>query len=335
MKYLINSTGINLFHKSRAIKIEDSSPLYAKVLEILELPVAEQEAAFERALAAVEPNRNIAEKGFVVSGEQVTYQGQVLPSPLAKKIRSLIDQKIPVTIFEKFWENLRQNPSFHVVNETGFYDFLDYKELPITEDGCFVAYRGVQKDFYSKSGDTQTVVLKGTVDQHGRIYNGIGEEIEVVRNGVCDDRNVHCAAGSLHVGSLDYARGWANGGQLIAVKVNPRDVVSVPNDCKCQKCRVCRYEVIDVVEQEIIHAAVDVFLQPSKATDAFEKESEKLDYVRQRISDYLARKRVAGVRSVSLKAVQGIFSPDCPSKIQILDALRYLGYRWEDQTVYV
>jgi hypothetical protein len=43
------------------------------------------------------------------------------------------------------------------------------------------------------------------------------------------------------VGSEEYATSF--GQRTVIVKVNPRDVVSVPLDCDCQKMRVCEYEV--------------------------------------------------------------------------------------------
>lgn len=31
----------------------------------------------------------------------------------------------------------------------------------------------------------------------------------------------------------------------MVVEINPKDVVSVPNDCDCQKLRTCKYKVVD------------------------------------------------------------------------------------------
>jgi hypothetical protein len=54
----------------------------------------------------------------------------------------------------------------------------------------------------------------------------------------------------VHVGSLEYVRGFAcgygteGGDRIVIVKVNPADVVSVPYDCQNQKVRTCKYEVL-------------------------------------------------------------------------------------------
>jgi hypothetical protein len=83
------------------------------------------------------------------------------------------------------------------------------------------------------------------------------------------NRNSHCAAG-LHVGAFDYAKSYGGidldddegggGNKLMICKVNPRDVVSVPNDCRCQKLRCCRYEVVSEFEdlfKSVVHMTKD------------------------------------------------------------------------------
>lgn len=170
-----------------------------------------------------------------------------MPQALADKVRAIAQEGLPVSIFAKFWDNLQLNPSANSVRE--LYDFLAYKELPITEDGCFLAYKGLTRNGWSISANKETKVLKGKVDDKGRIFNGLNEEIEVRRWDVDDNRQHGCSYG-LHVGSLDYAQGFAQG-QVVVVKINPKDVVSVPEDCACQKCRVCAYKVIDVFRKRL------------------------------------------------------------------------------------
>ena len=67
---------------------------------------------------------------------------------------------------------------------------------------------------------------------------------------VSDDFRVHCGAG-LHVATLAYAQDYGNSESLIViVKVNPADVVSVPEDYGCQKVRCCKYEVLSVFKEQ-------------------------------------------------------------------------------------
>jgi hypothetical protein len=242
-----------------------------------------------------------------------------MPRALADKIRAIAQEGLPVSIFAKFWDNLQLNPSANSVRE--LYDFLAYKELPITEDGYFLAYKGLTKDGWSISGNKETKVLKGKVDNAGRIFNGLNEEIEVRRWDVDDNRQNGCSYG-LHVGSLDYAQGFAQG-QVVVVKVNPKDVVSVPEDCGCQKCRVCAYKVVDVFSKEIECPVCDECGDEILNDDQIEYTEFET-----RIDNYIHKKYEQEYDLVSVRAIQNSFSPEYPSKVRVLDALNTLGYTW-------
>lgn len=325
MKYIINQTGIVLFMNNKPQKFASSDPKYAAIIAALRLPSDQQEAAINKALEAADVNRNIQSKGFQLNPNtrEVSYYGELLPAPLAQKVFSLIEQNLPVTLLEKFWENLKQNPSYNSVRE--LYDFLSYKELPITEDGCFLAYRGLRSDFYSVSGNLETKVLQGTVNSQGQIYNGVGEHIEVQRNCVDDNRENHCSFG-VHAGSWDYAHNWSRG-KMVVVKINPKDVVSVPSDYNCQKLRCCAYTVVSEVEVEITSAATDD--DGNELEDqSFQEEVSNRSEVIRRVQQYLTRKQDQGVEEVSFRAIQSCFSPDCPSMAEIADAVNALCYSW-------
>jgi len=318
MKYIINNSGIVLFEQGKPIKIEKSSIKYMKVIKAFDLPVHFQEEEILNILN--ESSDYYEEDGFVIEPNKVSYHGEELPDVLAQKIRSILEQGLPVTLFAKFWENLQKNPSSSSVRE--LYDFLAYKELPLTEDGCFLAYKGLNENYYSISGNKKTKVLRGQVDQSGRIFNGIGEKIEVQRWDVDDNRENHCSFG-LHVGSLEYAQGFAQG-KIIVVKVNPKDVVSVPTDYDCQKCRVCAYESVLDFEQEITAPIVD------EEGEAIESE-EKKEYseFENRINAYLTKKKKSGVDLIHISSIQNSFSPEYPSRVRVIDAINKLGYYYK------
>lgn len=198
------------------------------------------------------------------SGEyKIAFEGEVLPQVLQDKLISLYEQGYSLERFNKFWSNLSENPSQASVEQ--LYNFLEYKELPITEDGYFLAYKGLKSDYYSISGNTETKVLKGVVNSRGEILNKVGETIEVLRRHVDDNPDNHCSTG-IHTGSLEYATSFAQG-KVVVIKIHPKDVVSVPTDCQAQKLRCCKYEVISEFEQEITHAVTDSegrFIEPDK-----------------------------------------------------------------------
>jgi hypothetical protein len=83
--------------------------------------------------------------------------------------------------------------------------------------------------------------------------NSVGQVCEMPRSKVDDNRNMGCSAG-LHVGALDYVASYGSPDaedNIIIVKVNPRDAVSVPTDSSHQKLRTCRYEVVGLYEGEL------------------------------------------------------------------------------------
>ncbi len=235
MNFVISDTTLTIAlqdssNKWRSFRIEKTDSRYAQILPLLGDSVNSEEII--NILTPVSVEIILASVGVDVLDS--------VPPALKAKLEAIKREGVPFEPFIEFVKNIKKNPSASSVAE--LYDFLSYKALPITPDGHFLAYKGVMENFYSKQGNTRTIVNSGIVDSGGKIYNGVGEVIEVDRNQVDDDRSKECSFG-LHVGSLDYASTWAD--RLVLVKVNPADVVSVPKDCSFQKCRVCKYEVID------------------------------------------------------------------------------------------
>lgn len=290
MKYIDTTNGITVYIDGRPQTIRDDSPNFAMIVDAVERGDEDEvRALLNDGVVGVAIKKTNGGGDFEIDDNTVKWKGVTLHGALVDKILSLV-QKGAKTLdnYVLFLENLMQNPSMASVEE--LYDFLSYKELPITEDGCFLAYKGVSTDYYSCSGNKKTVVLSGTVDDQGRILNKVGEVIEVARNQVDDDRNRGCSFG-LHAGSWDYAHGF--GSITFAVKINPKDVVSVPKDCACQKVRVCRYEVIEEISEEVVSAAVTT--TENKVESADTKDNAKLVC---RILGYLARKGNATLRQV-------------------------------------
>lgn len=324
MTYITNASAIIfILSTGEKVRVEKTDSKYPKAIKIFELPSEEQEAAL---VELVRPQAKLVEKGFIITPTSVSYQGEVLPSALVTKVLSIVRDGLPIDHFEKFWENLRENPSAQSVAE--LVDFLSYKELPITEDGCFLAYKGVLNNYYSATGNTETTVIKGIVDEQGRIYNGIGEEIEVLRRDVDDNRANECSFG-LHIGSLDYGSTFSQ--RTILVKINPKDVVSVPKDYNFQKCRVCKYTVVGDFVEEIKTSVVD-----ANGGDTFEVKvddtpvvTEEYNETVKKIDRYLTGKKNAGCSQVTIRQVQNSFSPKWITQEVVLDALQKLWYTWE------
>ena len=187
---------------------------------------------------------NFVEGEIEVKDEVVYYKGHrlhgVVVDKLLEMLRAGMKDSAPLT---NFITRLQANPSANSVNQ--LYSFLSYKSLPNDEEGMVLGYKGVQKDFWSNSGNADTIVVQGKTNDRHQILNEVGATIEVSRRCVDDNKDNHCSFG-LHIGSYDYANSWAGDeGRLLVVKFDPQDAVSVPDDCDFQKLRVCKYTVVE------------------------------------------------------------------------------------------
>jgi hypothetical protein len=146
---------------------------------------------------------------------------------ISDRIVTLVTKGFSVLPILRFLELVMENPSARAQLE--LYDFLANRNLPLTEDGHFLAYKRINQDWT----DVYT----------GKIRNNLGSTVSIPREAVDPDRDRQCSYG-LHVGALEYVRGYGTGGRVVIVKVNPRDCIAVPLDYNAQKLRVCSYKVL-------------------------------------------------------------------------------------------
>lgn len=160
-----------------------------------------------------------------MKGETILFSGEELPLDLNNRIVRMVANGEDPTSFLNFYERLQKNPSWRSVKQ--LWNFLQHEGIPLTKDGCFLAYKGVKSNYK---------------DAHsGKIDNSPGRTNEMPRNQISDDPNEACHEG-FHVGALGYARSFSQ--RVVICKVDPADVVCVPYDASSQKMRVCRYKVV-------------------------------------------------------------------------------------------
>lgn len=179
----------------------------------------------------------------------VYYNGSALHNAITKRIIALIQQNFPFDFMVKFLENVMLNPSENSRNQ--LYNFLESNTLPITTDGCFLAYKRISSDFKD--------LYTGTID------NSIGNIVKMPRNSVDADPNETCSFG-LHICSLAYLKHYGAGNPIVITKVNPKDVVSVPTDYKNTKMRVCEYQVLSKWDSDELEAFDGDALRDSDGT---------------------------------------------------------------------
>ena len=198
-----------------------------------------------------------------IKNGQVTYEGEAVHVSISKRILEFMSKGLPFQPLVIFLKNLMENPSMQSQKE--LYDFLEHESLPITEDGYFLAYKAVRSDYMDK--------YRGTFDNH------VGNVCEMTRSKVDDDRSRGCSNG-LHAGALNYVAGYGSvesNDKIVIVKINPKDVVSVPSDCNYEKLRTCRYEVVGEYQGELLKPLYNASLE-NGVYDEYDDEDGDDDY---------------------------------------------------------
>lgn len=230
--FIAKSDKITFLYEGRSHTFESGDGLYDSILSYLK---KSDFKSLEKVLKGEVVKPKIDEflpkgAGLVVNKDgSVFLNGEEVKNSVVNRIKTFIEQGLPYEPLVKFLKNLMDNPSFN--SRTQLYAFLEHNDIPITEDGCFFAYKAVRADLYDKHS--------------GKIHNGIGATIKMDRSLIDDNPNNHCSSG-LHVGAIGYVNGFGSGNDATLIcKINPKDVVSVPNDHNAQKVRVCEYTVVD------------------------------------------------------------------------------------------
>lgn len=229
--YILTDNSLTVVVNGKAHTMDSTNPAFHQANEALKNEDAEKlEQLFDTSKAVEDyVDGNISVKEGVVRYKTEEVHGHVVG-----RILDFMRQGLPYKPLVKFLDKLMSNPSRRATQE--LYSFLEHKSMPLTPDGNFLAYKSVREDF---------------TDWHsGNFDNNVGNTLEMTRNSVCDDANIGCSDG-FHAGSLEYARSFGHGGNLMIVEIDPADVVSVPTDCDCQKLRTCKYKVVSLFERKL------------------------------------------------------------------------------------
>lgn len=225
--YLIQGKNIILVIDSKSHTIsKDTHISYGKIVDALKAQ------DWDALRDLVEPKKAIVNFGAgnvsISTDNEVTWKGQPFHNALASRMIEMYQDGFPIDPMVRFMENLMDNPSKRSVDQV--YGFLEKNKLPITEDGHFLAFKRVRSNY---------------LDVHsGKIDNSVGQTVEMARNGVDDNPESTCSSG-LHFCSesyLDHFGGRSD--PVMILKINPRDVVSIPTDYNGAKGRCCKYEVV-------------------------------------------------------------------------------------------
>lgn len=153
------------------------------------------------------------------------------------------------TSLVRFIERAADNPG-GITSIESLWNWLNERNVTFREDGHFIAYKGV------KAGDSDVYLSlhAGTADVNGvthkecQIPQRVGDVVTMPREKVNGNTKDGCSYG-LHAGTWSYAGHYGN--TVLAVSIDPMDVVAVPDDASFQKLRVCKYTVDAVVSSRM------------------------------------------------------------------------------------
>jgi hypothetical protein len=228
---LVSANGILLFIDGQQFTIGNDHPNFTKIKTAL----GTRDYAVIPALAdVVSTVRNWLNNGrdFELKGDQVYLNGTPFSSEITNKVLTMIEAGANAEPLYAFLRKVRSNPSKTAQDELLL--FCVANGFMIHEDGDIIAYKSVRGNY---------------TDIHsGKFRNAVGDVVSMERGAVDDNRDRTCSTG-LHFASHEYASTWAGtidgvSRRLMVMKINPRDVVSIPSDYNNQKGRCARYEVI-------------------------------------------------------------------------------------------
>lgn len=247
IKYMADNKTVKtltLFVDGKPRTIDSSAPLYAAVFDALKAGDAKKLASLFQVKKSIAEISNGRFK--IYDDETLMFDGKEVKNVLVGRMVAMLRNGLDVAPLCLFLENLLQNPSQDSIAET--YLFLEHNDLPITEDGHFLAYKAITgdyKDCYSR-----------------RLDYSIGKTPEMPRSEVQANRNVTCDRG-LHFCSRSYISMYGSGGnRLVIMKINPRDVVSIPVDYNNAKGRCCKFHILQEMEWQL--KIVDNFADPNR-----------------------------------------------------------------------
>lgn len=226
--FIIQGSNITVVIGNKPHTISKTHVTYQKVLDAIKA------SDWETVKNIIEPVKvvlNYGQGNVSIQGTQLYWKDKPMHNALTTRMVAMLQDEFPIEPLVNFMENLMTNPSKRAVDE--LYGFLEKNSLPITPDGHFLAYKKVRKDY---------------TDCHtGKMDNSVGMIVEMERNEVDDNKEVTCSTG-LHFCSQEYLPHFGGSdSRVVIVKINPRDVVSIPVDYNNAKGRACRYEVIGEV----------------------------------------------------------------------------------------
>ncbi len=260
--YIIHGNAITIIVDGQTHMFNEHHYQYKAIMD------AVKASNWEKVKTITDPSNTVMDEAYphvTISGSQVKWHGEPLHSSIGNRIIWMLGEGFDLKPMVAFIDNLKRNPSKTAVEE--LYLFLEQNTLPITEDGHFIAYKMVKDDYtdvytgtvLNKPAAAWTEEEKATLtkkplscgkDDSVYIHVRRGNVIHSMRRNRVDDNRHNTCSDGLHFCSAGYL-GKYSGERIVILKINPKNVVSIPPDYNNSKGRCCEYQVIDEINKTI------------------------------------------------------------------------------------
>ena len=224
--FIVQGSNVTVVIDNKPHTIAKTHITYQKVVDAIKA------SDWDKVRDIIDPKMAVINYGsgnVAIQGDKLFWKNEEMHGAIVTRMIAMLQEGFSIEPLVLFMDNMMDNPSCRAVNE--LYGFLEKNNLPITPDGHFLAYKRVRANYMD--------VHSGTFD------NSVGKVCEMPRNKVDDKAENTCSTG-LHFCSEGYLNSFS-GDRVMILKINPRDVVSIPVDYNNAKGRACRYEVIGEV----------------------------------------------------------------------------------------
>lgn len=272
------------------VTVPDTHPRFTEILDLLRSGNATDESVeilVNTLLVAGKKLSQITDR-VSVAPYGVFFDDQPLRSELADVLLDMAknDKLDQLNSVAKFLEKAASNQTMEGID--ALYRWIQNKDLVITSEGNFLGYKAITRD---DDGNPVSItagkaLVNGEVFE-GQIPNNVGDIVSMPRNEVTDKTSVNCGPG-LHAGTYEYANwfknlGWSFNSEnksnrhIILVEMNPRDVVSVPDDHNCAKLRVSKYKVLEEIEERLATSFYEYEEENEDVTDGDFTDEDEVD----------------------------------------------------------
>jgi len=261
INYILGSDSITVFVRGKSYTVNKQAKTFELVLSGVKANDEQKVYDAVNIKESIATALNTASGHVRIEGNKIFYAGREVTGVIASRIFEVIKLGLDVQPMVKFLENLMTNPSKRAVDEA--FGFIEACSLPITPDGCFLAYKRVRADYRDVHSGTvlnkpyklftpeDCVAIDASQGKLGEVevdvINGV-TTVSMPRNLVNEDKDKTCSEG-LHFCSYDYLKHFG-GARIVVLKINPADIVSIPADYNNSKGRCSKYQVVDELEVE-------------------------------------------------------------------------------------